>query len=78
MIWSRESILAAIREWAEEQGGPPLSSDWRAAGYGHPSSRTVALRFGTWNDAIAAAGFTPVLPGKRQRHALLAARVAQR
>jgi hypothetical protein len=65
LYWTEERIIRAIQAWAKRHGGkPPKYNDWsRAAietgGTMHPSRVTVAERFGSWNAAIAAAGFTP-------------------
>ncbi len=66
--WTRERIIAAIQEWAERFGHPPASGDWRfgVAPY-WPATSTVQNRFGSWNAAISAAGFTPLRSGKRRR-----------
>jgi transposase len=72
--WDRESVIAAIQRWADEDGGiPPSQIDWnpshpqgspaqtdryQAADY-CPDHTTVARLFGTWNEGIRAAGFTP-------------------
>lgn len=87
-IWTRESILAAVRKWAVMYGSPPAMPDWDAwfarnmlhdedrarrsheVGSHWPSVTTVVRAFGTWNAAIAAAGFEPRAPhggGNQQR-----------
>jgi hypothetical protein len=48
-----------------------LTADWEQAGENHPSRQTVARVFGSWNAAIAAAGFHP-RPRGRQPKRLLA------
>jgi DNA-binding CsgD family transcriptional regulator len=63
-IWTREAIVCAIQEWADEHGGiPPSSTHWKAArvrGDDRVTSvSSVLRRFGTWNAAIQAAGFEP-------------------
>lgn len=76
-VWTREAILAAIREWAAEYGEPPRQADWnpvQARNYLHDERRArrfeeaggrwpwftkVVREFGSWNAAIAAAGFNP-------------------
>lgn len=57
-IWTPDKILTAIQQWAERCGRPPKASAWIQADYDHPARSTVALVFGTWNAAIAAAGFS--------------------
>jgi hypothetical protein len=63
--WTEERIIRAVQAWAKRHDGkPPKYNDWsRAAiktgGSMHPSRVTVEERFGSWNAAIAAAGFVP-------------------
>jgi DNA-binding CsgD family transcriptional regulator len=67
-IWTREAIILAIQEWADEHGGIPPSANQCRAGHALdpsvlPNVNHVRFRFGTWNDAIRAAGFEPHLSG---------------
>ncbi|MGE0025680.1 MAG: homing endonuclease associated repeat-containing protein [Thermoleophilia bacterium] len=62
--WTEERVLAAIRAWADENGRPPSSSDWYLRAPGRPTHCVVKERFGSWNKAIAAAGFEPVPAGR--------------
>jgi hypothetical protein len=59
--WTREAILLAITEWADDHGGiPPRVRDGRVGGEGHgllPYERTVRRHFDSWNDALVTAGF---------------------
>lgn len=60
--WTRERIIEAIQLWAEQHDGqPPTSQDWgNGIGKtppGWPAYSTVRNKFGTWTDAIEAAGF---------------------
>jgi hypothetical protein len=62
-MWTPDSVIESIQRWAEQHGGePPTANAWRQ-GQGdvadHPSYRTVRDLFGTWNEGIKAAGFTP-------------------
>lgn len=83
--WSNEEILRSIRRWAELHGGPPITSDWepaRARARGEawrveryergtwPTLRVVRQRFGRFNAAVEAAGFTPNHAPKRIRRGL--------
>lgn len=55
--WTRERILAALREQARRTGRVPTPRDWARATPGiHPGRSTVTRMFGTWRAAIAAAG----------------------
>lgn len=64
-IWTRERIIEAIQRWAREhEGRPPAANDWINSGEYWPAASCVHGRKGQnvflrWNDAIAAAGFTP-------------------
>lgn len=78
-IWTRPAIIEAIQEWAALHGEPPAGPDWnptharylsdeaRARRFESdgcwPWHNTVVVAFGSWNAAIAVAGFTP-----RARH----------
>jgi transcriptional regulator with XRE-family HTH domain len=59
--WSREAILEAIADWADEHGGiPPRCIDTGVGYEGHgrlPASTVVKKYFGTWNAALLAGGF---------------------
>ena len=61
--WTRDAIVFAIEEWADENGGiPPSATDFRIAlarGAAVPNIKHVQWRFGSWNAAIVAAGFEP-------------------
>lgn len=59
--WSPEALLAAVREYADENGGiPPTQAAWER---GHDRDRwphpgTAAKKhFGSWNGLLIAAGF---------------------
>ena len=57
--YSDEDCLQALRDWATEHDGkPPSIRDWNAARR-TPNWQTIAKHLGSWNDAIAAAGFEP-------------------
>jgi hypothetical protein len=61
--WTRESIVAAIRLWADQHGGvPPKATDCTGlarepGGADFPYVGSVQQEFGTWRAAILAAGF---------------------
>jgi hypothetical protein len=65
--WTPETIVYAITLWYRQHSRPPFTSDWDQAGENHPSRQTVARVFGSWNHAIAAAGFTPRPRGRPRR-----------
>src|SRR5918996_6113496 len=83
--WSRESIIAKIRQWNELYGEPPCSADWnpslarwraqewRADRYREgqwPSTNAAKRPFGgSFDAAVRAAGLEPHRPGPRRRAA---------
>jgi hypothetical protein len=79
---ARDRILRAIVEWTRRYGAPPTQTDWdpgrarrtgqtwRAARFQQgewPSLQTVRRHFGSLNEAIAAVGLRPRLPGEHGR-----------
>lgn len=68
--WTRDTILAALRAWADQhEGESPSADDWRTNGDGrepHPPTATVQALFVTWNAAIAAAGLSTRKVGQRR------------
>jgi hypothetical protein len=56
--WTRETIIAAFRQWAEKHGRAPSVDDWRTGEYGRPSAETVQRLFGSWTAGRDAAGLT--------------------
>ncbi len=63
-VWSREKIIEAIQRWGAEHDDSPRTTDFNGAP-DYPSLTTVIKYFGTWNNAIEAAGFEPRLPTDR-------------
>ena len=63
--WTPETIVYAITLWYRKHSRTPLTSEWDQAGENHPSRQTVARVFGSWNAAIAAAGFAPRPRGRQ-------------
>jgi hypothetical protein len=57
--WTSAATVEAVRAWHRKHGDIPTAWDWRRSGVGHPDASVVRHRFGTWNDLIRAAGFTP-------------------
>jgi len=62
-MYTREELLNAIDRYIDEFGEQPSSADMSAA-EGYPSEHTFKNRFGSWNEAVEAAGLDPVLPGE--------------
>lgn len=56
LVWTQQEILQAIRDFNAEHGRPPKSTEWQVPG-DHPNTRTVSRQFGSWKNAIEAAGF---------------------
>ena len=54
--WTDEAILEALRDIAYEQGSPPRPENLDDPSEELPGVEVVVLRFGTWQEAIAAAG----------------------
>lgn len=58
-VWTREKIIAAIQAFAAEHGRPPTSTE-------RPSMAQQSKReFGSWADAVEAAGFAKPTRGTR-------------
>lgn len=71
--WTREAVVAAIQAWTAEHGRPPTATDWNSA-MARAASRperpddfppvaTVQREFGSWANAVEAAGFDRPRPG---------------
>lgn len=56
--WTNEKILDIITNFTKQTGKIPICTDF-SNNPEFPDYSTVADRFGSWNNAIAAAGFTP-------------------
>jgi hypothetical protein len=73
--WTREAVIAAIRQWNDVHGQPPKATDWNCHGRDRSYPPTSAVHranghnpsaaFDTWADAIEAAGFPRPLVGQR-------------
>lgn len=62
--WTDAAILSALRGWASARGAP-RASDWSAPGADHPTRALVTRRFGSWDNALRAAGLHPTPPDRR-------------
>lgn len=68
-IWNEARVLAAIRTFHSLHGRPPWSKEWLRSedlaaaelrdGVAYPWTTTVLREFGTWLNAIRAAGYEP-------------------
>lgn len=59
--WTRETIIAAVQQWAAEHDAqPPRTTDWaKSSDPRWPNTSTVIKYFKKWRAAIEAAGFDP-------------------
>lgn len=64
---SPDEIIKAIRAWESKHGKPPSASDWLHVSGTHPTARQSAKLFGSWTNALTAAGFAPRPSGPRPR-----------
>lgn len=72
-VWTQETVVAAIRRWAKEHDGqPPTATDWHWAREGYPAATAIyrhasndTAAFGSWGEAIEAAGFPRPRQGQR-------------
>ena len=64
-LYERDELLSVLRELAEELGRPPTQAElWERERLPRPT--TYRYRFGSWNRALEAAGFTPPHPRAKQ------------
>jgi hypothetical protein len=66
VVWTLDTVVAAIRRWHDEHGRPPMSDEWQRRGPWWPSTRSVFGVAGSWNAAIQAAGFAAVPAGQKR------------
>jgi len=57
--WNKQTIIQAIQRWAQQHGHPPRSREWQPATPGYPSATTMIRLFGSFSNAIEAAGYRP-------------------
>lgn len=67
MIWTPEKVVEAMRAWAAEHGRSPSAEAWTRVGPGHPCTKTVVTRFGSWRAGLRAAGLEPNRSGPGRR-----------
>lgn len=65
--WTSDTIVYAITLWHRKHSRLPLTREWTQAGENHPSRMTVSRVFGSWNEAMIAAGFHPRPRGRQPR-----------
>ena len=57
--WSRDRIIYALVSDAKTRGRAATSHDWRTSAADHPTAQTVVAEFGSWKQALEAAGLEP-------------------
>ena len=57
--WNEQNTIEAIQKWVAKTGELPTTYMWMRQNKHHPGAGRVAVLFGTWNNAIQAAGYTP-------------------
>lgn len=61
-IYPDHAIIGSLQVWAMQHGRSPSMREWS----GPPSAMILKIRFGSWNNALSAAGLS-LNPYKRQR-----------
>lgn len=69
-VWTAETVIAAMRRWADAHDGrAPTAIEWMHARDGYPAAATVYSHsgspFGSWGEALEAAGFPRPRQGQR-------------
>jgi hypothetical protein len=64
-IYPDHVIIGALQVWALQHGHSPSSRQWD----GRPSHIVVKLRFGSWENALRAAGLAPANPNRPRTRA---------
>lgn len=57
--WTRVTIISAMQTWEADHGEPPRAIEWSHRSDDWPSTIDVQRAFGTWNNAVVAAGYKP-------------------
>ena len=66
MTWTKIAITEAIHDWVRIRGYVPTTKEWDSCrSKEFPSSPTVKNKFGSWNQALMAAGYNPRSRGRR-------------
>lgn len=66
--WTREAIVDCVQAWHAAWGRPPRAHEWNARSAARwPQPDTVRRHFGSWSEAIKAAGYTPDRRGRPKK-----------
>lgn len=69
-VWTREKQIAKIQEFAKRWGRPPVWTDTMAYPRDLPNGKLIWQEFGSWANAVEAAGFPrPKRGGPKRRNA---------
>jgi hypothetical protein len=75
--WDRDEVIDAIKRFAARgDDQPPTRRDWMHATDEHPNYAMAVKVFGSWGDAVEAAGFTKPTRGTRRAGARTSLEVA--
>lgn len=55
--WTKDTVVVAIQRFAAEHGRPPTATEWRRLGDYTPPTNAVLRVWGSWANAVEAAGF---------------------
>lgn len=55
-VWTKQDVIDAMRRWVKGHDRWPRSQEWQVAVNGYPTYSAVRNLFGSWRDALAAAG----------------------
>jgi hypothetical protein len=69
--WTDEDILDGLRRWEVDHGRPPRSMDRVGLNGEYPSPALVVTRFGSWRQALIAAGLEPGNPPAVTKEAII-------
>jgi hypothetical protein len=66
--FAKHDGVTALQTWARKHGRAPRSMEWAHAAPEHPTAATIREHFGTWQDALNAAGLEPTRrPARRSK-----------
>jgi hypothetical protein len=65
--YSEQDVIDALQAYERKTGRPPTFNDWRAAKRS-PGRQAIISRFGTWSNALVAAGIQESPPGGQRKY----------